>query len=92
MIKSLLAKLRAFLGPLMCNHGAHRWAFWEDRSDLRYCTRPGCSAAQERSKSGLWVNGVLPQVTMDEIQKLNRHERRRLGSMARRGVFGRLPE
>ena len=57
----------------------------------RYCTRPDCTATQQRS-NGLWVNFKRQEVTLKQVQQLNRHERRRLGSLARKGAFGRIQE
>ena len=91
MFKTLLTKLRTFIGSTLCSQGFHRWESLENNPGARFCARPGCVVAQQRS-GGLWVNFKRQEVSLEQVQKLNRHERRRLGSMARRGAFGRIPE
>lgn len=92
MLKNLVARILAFLGRSLCSQGFHKWATIDGQPNSRYCTREGCLSAQVRSSMGLWENLTRQEVTMEQVQKLNRHERRRLGSMARRGVFGRIQE
>jgi len=91
MFKNLIARLRAFLGRSLCSQGFHKWAAIDGQPGTRYCTRPDCTATQPRSY-GLWVNFKRQEVTLEQVQQLNRHERRRLGSLARKGAFGRIQE
>ena len=87
--KRLFAKLGDFLGRCLCAQGFHKWAQVPGQPSSRYCTRQGCLSAQVRSAAtGIWANLTRQEVTLEQVKRLPRHERRRLGSLARRGAFG----
>ena len=91
MFKRIITKLKTFIGSTLCSQGFHKWQTLGGNASSRFCTRPGCFAAQQRS-NGLWINFKRQEVSLEQVQKLNRHERRRLGSLTRKGAFGRIQE
>ena len=77
-------------GRILCFFGFHTWAPIPGSSS-QYCTRPACKIAMRKKGNG-WETFTRKEATLEQVQLLNRRERRRLGSLARRGAFGRIPE
>lgn len=87
-LQRVFRSLWAGLRRIPCSLNLHTWSNFAQGVD--YCSRPGCLAARKRVP-GRWHTFTRKEVTVEDVQKLNRHERRRLGSLARRGAFGVLP-
>lgn len=96
MLKRLITAIRAFFTDprdLRCRLGFHHWVDSGERGAktiIYVCDRHDCMAASRLLASGRRVTWKREEVTYEQVSKLNRHERRRLGAMARRGAFGKI--
>lgn len=79
-------------GRLACLFGFHAWAPSEVHGpSVQYCARPKCLVTMKLTTRG-WETFLRKEVTLEQVERLNRKERRRLGTLARRGAFGKIPE
>ena len=91
----MFKKIAAAWGRMLCFLGIHTWKNAEvpgAGTVIYFCTRPACKKASRLGVRGNRITWTREEVTLEQVQKLNRHERRRLGSLARKGAFGRIPE
>lgn len=90
----MFKKIATAWGYLLCFLGLHAWKDSETpgaKTIIYFCTRPNCKKASRLGVRGNRITWTREEVTAEQVQKLNRHERRRLGSLARRGAFGKIP-
>lgn len=91
MLTRLIAAIRAFLADprdLRCKLGFHHWVAGPDL--IFICDRHDCMRAKKMLRGGKLHYFDREEITEDQLKGLNRHERRRLGAMARRGAFGKI--
>lgn len=91
MLKRLITAIRAFLADtrdLRCKLGFHHWVAGPDL--IFICDRGTCRRAKKMLRGGKLHYFDREEITEEQVSKLNRHERRRLGAMARRGAFGKI--
>jgi hypothetical protein len=91
----MLTRLLKFLSDfrddtrdLRCKLGFHRWVAGPDL--IFICDREPCRRAKKMLRGGKLHYFDREEITEDQFKKLNRQERRRLGAMARRGLFGKI--
>lgn len=90
-IRAWIAQLHTFFNSpkdFRCKLGFHRWVAGPDL--IFICDREPCRRAKKMLRGGKLHYFDREETTLAEVSKLNRHERRRLGSMARRGAFGKI--
>lgn len=96
MLKRLLKFLsdfRAKRRTIRCTLGLHKWEDCGSRTHktiIYFCPRANCLKASRLLSSGKRVTWERDEVSYEQVAKLNRQERRRLGAMARRGLFGKI--